>query len=167
MWCSYNVYQQGLTVQSPINNQTLTPRLNIVYTLQEVGRHNSKPDTAAVSNSFTCPHQNQTSPSSSSDDQTRGAGLYESYAWMYLRTCLCVCMYFFLSSSCSIMHPFSAVGNRHRFMACDCAMSGFIRTTERKLTRATKGRFCLYLISMKTHQNRADGGKAGSKGGFH
>lgn len=102
-----------------------------------------------ASNSFTCPHQNQTSPSSSSDDQTRGAGLYESYAWMYLRTCLCVCMYVFLSSSCSIIHPFSAVGNRHRFMACDCAMSGFIRTTEGKLTRATKGLFCLYLISMK------------------
>lgn len=103
-----------------------------------------------ASNSFTCPHRNQTSPSSSSDDLTRGAGLYESYAWMYLRSCLCVCTYVFLSSSCSIIHPFSTVGNRHRFMACDCAMSGFIRSTEGKLTRATKGHFCLNLISMNS-----------------
>lgn len=79
---------------------------------------------------------------------------------------VCVCTYVFLNSSCSIIHPFSAVGNRHRFMACDCAMSGFIKTMEGKLTRATKGHFCLYLISMKTHQNRADGGKRGFVGRF-
>lgn len=71
---------------------------------------------------------------------------------------VCVCMYVFLAGSCSIIHPFSAAGNRHRFMACDCAMSGFIRSMEGKLTRATKGHFCLYLISMKTHQDGADGG---------
>lgn len=80
-----------------------------------------------------------------------GWGTADAFVRMY------VCMYVSLTVCCSIIHPLSAVGNRHRFMACDCAMSGFIRTMEGKLTRATKGHFCLYLISMKTHQSGADG----------
>lgn len=105
-------------------------------------------------NSFTCPHQNPTSPWSSSGDQTRAAGLR-----VRMRECtcerVCVCMYVFLTSSCSIIHPFSAVGNRHRFMACDCAMSGFIRTMEGKLTRATKGHF---LLVFDQHENSSEQG---------
>lgn len=65
--------------------------------------------------------------------------------WMHVHMCT--------FPSCLIIHQFSAAGSRQRFMACGCAMSGFIRAVERKLTTATKHRYCVYLISMRTHQN--------------
>lgn len=77
--------------------------------------------------------------------------------WVYV--CKCMCAHMCTLPSCSIIHQLSAAGNRQRFMACDCAMSGFIRTIERKLTAATKDCFCMYLISMRRGRGKDTGRK--------
>lgn len=59
--------------------------------------------------------------------------------------------------SCSIIHQFGTAGNRQRFMACDCAMSGFISTIERKLTTTTKGPFLRVFDQHENSSERAKG----------